>query len=131
MLFCLSVDGVRIRLGWRYYQGCAYSVLRTAHHTVWGSSPFSFCYTFQTRGCIIKAVHIKRSQLSIILFGARVLSVSVTPFKPAPLYNSSENLKSIEILSADIAPSPSVVLMLVQCRRRWININPCNAGIFL
>ena len=82
----------------------------------------------------IKAVHIKRSELSIILFEVRVLSVSVTmvtPFKPVPLYNSSENLKWIEILSADIAPSPSVVLMLVQRRRRWININPCNAGIFL
>ena len=204
-LYCLGFESSLFLLHFSnprmYYQGCAYSVLRTVHYTVWGSSPFCICYTFQTRGGIIKAVHIKCSELSIILFGVRVLSVSVTlfkpagvlsrlcilsalncplyclgfesflyllhfssprmyikavhikrselsiilfgvrvlsvsvtmvtPFKPVPLYNSSENLKWIEILSVDIAPSPSVVLMLVQRRRRWININPCNAGIFL
>ena len=86
-LYCLGFESFQFLLHFSnprmYYQGCAYSVLRTVHYTVWGSSPFCICYTFQTRGCIIKAVHIKRSELSIILFGARVLSVSVTLFKPA------------------------------------------------
>ena len=101
-LYCLGFESFLYLLHfsnpWMYYQGCAYSVVRTVHYTVWGSSPLCFCYTFQTRGCIIKAVHIKRSELSIILFGVRVLSVSVTLFKPADV------LSRLCILSAPNCP---------------------------
>ena len=103
--YCLGFESFQFLLHfsnpWMYYQGCAYSVLRTVHYTVWGSSPFYICYTFQTRGCIIKAVHIdmiKRSELSIILFGVRVLSVSVTLFKPVKV------LSRLCILSAPNCP---------------------------
>ena len=130
-LYCLGFESSLFLLHFSnprmYYQGCAYSVLRTVHYTVWGSSLFCICYTFHARGCIsrlcilsalncplyclgfesflyllhfsrprmyIKAVHIKRSELSIILFGVRVLSVSVTLFKPADV------LSRLFILSA-------------------------------